>query len=159
MTALIGIKVNHTCCSASLNIYLQPRRAYQTYVLFCTGISERLISQLVLLSNCKPHTEISLEAWRQNNVEYRKEQMGNRFHWTLKHNKLTRKENVAQAWLKCNRLNEISVSGIFFFQVLFENNRRLKILSHNIFKFIFLLMDNCFTEFSCFLSNLNMNQP
>jgi len=29
---------------------------------------------------------------------------------------------------------------------------------HNFFKFIFLLKDNCFTEF-CFLSNLNMNQP
>ena len=27
------------------------------------------------------------------------------------------------------------------------------------FKFIFLLKDNCFTEFCCFLSNLNMNQP
>jgi len=25
--------------------------------------------------------------------------------------------------------------------------------------FIFLLRDNCFTEFCCFLSNLNMNQP
>ena len=63
--------------------------------------------------------------------------MGNRFHWTLKHNKLTRKENVAQAWFKCNILNEISESGIFFFQVLFENNRRLKSLSHNFLKFIF----------------------
>ena len=27
------------------------------------------------------------------------------------------------------------------------------------FFFIFLLQDNCFTEFCCFLSNLNMNQP
>ena len=27
------------------------------------------------------------------------------------------------------------------------------------FLFIFLLKDNCFTEFCCFLSNLNMNQP
>ena len=27
------------------------------------------------------------------------------------------------------------------------------------FKFIFLLKDNCFTEFCCFLSNLNMNEP
>ena len=27
------------------------------------------------------------------------------------------------------------------------------------FKFIFLLKDNCFIEFCCFLSNLNMNQP
>jgi len=27
------------------------------------------------------------------------------------------------------------------------------------FKLIFLLKDNCFTEFCCFLSNLNMNQP
>ena len=26
-------------------------------------------------------------------------------------------------------------------------------------KFSFLLKDNCFTEFCCFLSNLNMNQP
>ena len=26
-------------------------------------------------------------------------------------------------------------------------------------KIIFLLKDNCFTEFCCFLSNLNMNQP
>ena len=25
--------------------------------------------------------------------------------------------------------------------------------------FIYLLKDNCFTEFCCFLSNLNMNQP
>ena len=63
--------------------------------------------------------------------------MGNRFHWTLKHNKLTRKENVAQARFKCNILTEISVSGIFFFQVLFENNRRLKSLSHNFFLFFF----------------------
>ena len=63
--------------------------------------------------------------------------MGNRFHWTLKHNKLTRKENFAQARFKCNILTEISVSGIFFFQVLFENNRRLKSLSHNFFLFFF----------------------
>ena len=28
-----------------------------------------------------------------------------------------------------------------------------------LFKKIFLLKDNCFTEFCCFLSNLNMNQP
>ena len=27
------------------------------------------------------------------------------------------------------------------------------------FLIYFLLMDNCFTEFRCFLSNLNMNQP
>ena len=27
------------------------------------------------------------------------------------------------------------------------------------FLFIFLLKDNCFTEFCCFLSNLSMNQP
>ena len=27
------------------------------------------------------------------------------------------------------------------------------------FSFYFLLKDNCFTEFCCFLSNLNMNQP
>ena len=27
------------------------------------------------------------------------------------------------------------------------------------FKFIFLLKDNCFIEFCCFLSNLSMNQP
>ena len=25
--------------------------------------------------------------------------------------------------------------------------------------YLFLLKDNCFTEFYCFLSNLNMNQP
>ena len=32
--------------------------------------------------------------------------------------------------------------------------------SSSFFKqFIFLLKDNCFTEFCCFLSNLNMNQP
>ena len=28
-----------------------------------------------------------------------------------------------------------------------------------IFIINFLLKDNCFTEFCCFLSNLNMNQP
>ena len=28
-----------------------------------------------------------------------------------------------------------------------------------IFKIYFILKDNCFTEFCCFLSNLNMNQP
>ena len=27
------------------------------------------------------------------------------------------------------------------------------------FYYLFLLKDNCFTEFCCFLSNLNMNQP
>ena len=27
------------------------------------------------------------------------------------------------------------------------------------FVFIFLLKDNCFTEFCCFLSNLSMSQP
>ena len=33
-------------------------------------------------------------------------------------------------------------------------------LFFNFFKFIyFILKDNCFTEFCCFLSNLNMNQP
>ena len=30
---------------------------------------------------------------------------------------------------------------------------------HDLFLFIFLLKDNCFTEFCCFLSNLSMNQP
>ena len=30
---------------------------------------------------------------------------------------------------------------------------------YSLFLFLFLLKDNCFTEFSCFLSNLNMNQP
>ena len=29
----------------------------------------------------------------------------------------------------------------------------------NIFLFVFLLKNNCFIEFCCFLSNLNMNQP
>ena len=29
----------------------------------------------------------------------------------------------------------------------------------SIFFIYFLLKDNCFTEFCCFLSNLNMNQP
>ena len=31
-------------------------------------------------------------------------------------------------------------------------------ISGFLLKFIFLLKDNCFTEFCCFLSNLNMNQ-
>ena len=44
-----------------------------------------------------------------------------------------------------------------------KGNVEAKILHVCVFfftKFIYFLMkDNCFTEFCCFLSNLNMNQP
>ncbi|MES7586305.1 hypothetical protein U6P61_12205, partial [Cutibacterium acnes] len=52
-----------------------------------------------------------------------------------------------EAWLTLpsygNPENNQSLSTFFFFSFIF---------------FIFLLKDNCLTEFCCFLSNLNMNQ-
>ena len=38
-------------------------------------------------------------------------------------------------------------------------NKQLSRFLNYYFLIYFLLKDNCFTEFCCFVSNLNMNQP
>ena len=42
---------------------------------------------------------------------------------------------------------------------LYTTSYLLNVFNVRFFKYIFLLKDNCFTEFFCFLSNHNMNQP
>ena len=61
--------------------------------------------------------------------------------------------------LRKNKLGEYQLSAVSprgFFPLF--KNIYLAVLGL-FFKFIFLLKDNCFIEFCCFLSNLIMNQP
>ena len=74
----------------------------------------------------------------------------------------------AVKWI--NKLNLLSLAfnriAVFQTNSIFSDSERtilcwkLYVQGRNsFFLFIFLLRDNCFTEFCCLLSNLNMNQP
>ena len=67
--------------------------------------------------------------------------------WCVQHRKLQLRQKP-QRYPHSAHLGEglVSLSACVYEMLLF-------------FNFFILLKDNCFTEFCCFLSNLNMNQP
>ena len=48
---------------------------------------------------------------------------------------------------------------VTYYNIAFNNGFFIFYFIYFLNLFTFLLKDNCFTEFCCFLSNLNMNQP
>ena len=59
----------------------------------------------------------------------------------------------------CFFANDLLLAVYFIFILDYKNDVRQKTNLKDFFNLLFLLNDNCFTEFCCFLSDLKMNQP